>query len=287
MTPYAWLNGAFLPERDARISIFDRGFLYGDTLYETLRTHRGRVVFWSEHARRLARSCELAHFEIDLARYDLRAVSEELARRNGLEPARIRITLSRGSGDPDQIDGFETTWVTSARPLTPPTEERYRLGVRALIVTVRRTPSNTLDPEIKSGNYLLNLLARREARLLGATEGIMLNGEGFVAEGASSNLFWVRGGRLETPRTSVGILHGVTRKKVLELAATRMPVEEVEAPPERLDDATEIFLTSTSWEALPITNWNGRVVAPEGGPVAHWLRAELHRLYDSDPGQEA
>lgn len=285
---FASVNGRLVPESEAQVSVFDRGFLYGDTLYETLRTEGSAPVFFAEHWRRLRRSAELAAYDLDWEEARARAgaqVIRELAAKNRAEPARVRLTLSRGQGDPDQIDGFTPTWVVSARPLRVLPESTYEAGVAAILAGVRRNSRRALDPEIKSGNYLNNLFARREARLAGAVEGVMRNEHGHLAEGASSNLFWVRGGVIETPALSVGILHGVTRAKVLELAADLAPVQEVQVDADRLNDAEEIFLTSTTWEVLAVTRWNGnRVGSGRAGSLALRLRQGLRALY---PGEQA
>lgn len=297
----AYLNGAFLDETEAKVSVFDRGFLYGDTVYETIRTVGGEPLFWTEHERRFRRSCELAAYEIEWSRVDLPSIFRRLLDSNGLLDARIRLTLSRGIGGPDQLNDFRHTWVVTARPFEPPTQEQYRTGVAAVLVGVSRNDRGALDPEIKSGNFLNNLLARREARLRGAAEGIMRNPEGLLAEGSMSNLFWVRQGVLETPPVAAGLLPGVTREKVLALAGASLGREpavlpawpelarpipglsgatEVLARPDRLRDAEEIFLTSTSLEVLAIADWEG---APVGsgrpGPVAAELRERLRMLY--------
>ena len=158
-------------------------------------------------------------------------------------------------------------------------------GVSAILVSVRRLGVASLNPEIKSSNLLNNLLARREAVRAGAAEGILLNPRGFLAEGAHSNLFWLGQDRiLRTPALDVGILPGITREKVLAVARKLgIAVAEVEEPPEALIDAREIMLTSTSWEVLSVTRYNGSMVGDgRQGEVARALREGLRRLYD-DP----
>jgi branched-chain amino acid aminotransferase len=255
-------------------------------------------LFWKEHRQRLLRSCELARFDTNWGDVDPPRIIAELLRRNALRQARIRVTISRGLGDPDQVDGFHHTWVVTARPFNPLPESRYEEGVRAVLVGITRNATGAIDPEIKSGNLLNSLLARREALLRGAAEGIMLNQRGMLAEGALANLFWLCGGILETPSPSSGILRGVTRGKVLALARAAtghgeggedLPgqpiprlreVREVDSPPERLREAEEVFLTGTSIEVLPVTSWEDRTVGSgRGGPVARELRARLRRLY--------
>lgn len=278
----AYLNGEFVPEEAAVVSVFDRGFLYGDTIYETMRAHHGRLLFWGEHEARLRRSLELAFFECDPHDRPLAGIAEELLRANRISTGVVRVTISRGIADRDQITGYPHTWVVTARPLKERTEDEYEAGVPAILASVRRNAVGSLDPEMKAGNWLNNLLARREARLAGAVEGVMLSVEGWLAEGASSNLFWLRDGALETPSAEVGILRGVTRSKLLELSRGLIEVREVMAGPERLVGAEEIFLTSTTWEVLPVTRWNGETVG-EGlsGALARELRIRLRALYPS------
>lgn len=272
-------NGEFVAQEQAHVSISDRGFLYGDTVYETLRSHRGEPVFWDEHFVRLRRSCELVEMEFDPADFGLEQIVREVLRRNALAEARIRLTFSRGSGDPDQIDGFVPTWVVTATPLRTFTEAEYTAGISVVLTDVMRRG----NPEAKTGNYLPNLLARRQARLRGAREGILRNGQGHLTEGASTNLFWVRDGVLETPSVASGILHGVTRAKILEVAGAvpgLRDVREVEAGPDVLRDAQEIFLTSTTWEAIGVSHWEDRPVGTgRAGPISQLLRAELRKLY--------
>jgi branched-chain amino acid aminotransferase len=304
-----YLNGDYVEEAEARVSVFDRGFLYGDTVYETIRTHRGEILFWSEHERRLRRSCELAAFEIEWGEVHLPAIVGELLRRNGLTEARVRITLSRGTGDPDQITGFHPIWIVTLRPFRSLPDDSYEAGVSAVLVSVTRNAACALSPEIKSGNFLNNLLARREARLRGAAEGIMTNPAGMLCEGAMSNIFWLRRGVLETPALDQGLLPGVTRGKILALARASLgqpdrealtppgldrpgldhpisglhDVREVAAPPAALDMAEEIFLTSTSLEALSVTRWEDRPVGGGGGgAVANALRKRLRSLYPQE-----
>lgn len=275
------LNGRILPEDEARIPIGDRGFLYGDTVYETLRSHRRRPVFWAEHYARLERSCELVQMDFDLRDFRLESRVREVLEVNALDDARLRITLSRGVGGPDVIEGFEPNWLVTATPLLPLSEETYRRGISAILTNVMRQG----DPEAKTGNYLPSLLARRQARKHGAHEGILRNHRGQVTEGASTNLFWIRGGVLETPSIRSGILHGVTRAKVMELAGnlpSLREAREVEAGPDALDGADEIFLTSTTWEVISVTTWEGRTVGRgSAGPIAQELRARLRALYDA------
>jgi branched-chain amino acid aminotransferase len=280
-----FVQGVYLPVEEARVPVIDRGFLYGDSVYETVRSVGGRILFWDDHALRLHQSAAMLGFELEPQPYDLLEVMRQLLVRNRLEDARIRIIVTRGVGGRDQIDGFVPTWVVLIEPFQTFDESEYRKGVAAVLVSVRRLGTETLNPEIKSSNLLNNLLARREARLQGAAEGIMLNPKGLLAEGAHSNLFWVtQKGVLRTPSRSAGILPGVTRQKVLELARSQsIPLEEVEALPDELDSAREILLTSTSWEVLGVTRYNAHLVGTgRQGEITRQLHQDLRDLYERE-----
>jgi branched-chain amino acid aminotransferase len=282
-----YVRGSFVPDSQAVISVLDRGFLYGDAVYETVRSAGGKILFWSDHEQRLHHSAHLLGIDIGPGSPDPLAILKELLGRNDLADARLRLVVTRGAGDRDQLTGFVPSWVVLCEPFTPPGEEFYAAGIRAVRVATVRNAVASLNPEIKSCNLLNNSLARREAIARDAQEGVMLNPQGFLAEGAFSNLFWVdAGGRLSTPALSVGILPGVTRQKVLLVARRAgLTVREVEARPEELDAAREIFLTSTSWEVLGVTTWNGSPVGDgREGARARSLRAALRRLYD-EPGE--
>ncbi len=278
-----------MPEEEARVSVLDRGFLFGDSVYETLRAHRGRILFFRDHMDRLLRSA--SSLEIDLGDAAVRCLSilRELLRRNACEDARMRIIVTRGTGLAHEQASFTPTWVVTIEPFAEPSDEFYEAGIAAILVHIARHATASLDPAIKSSNLLNNILARREAMKAGAAEGILLSPAGYLAEGAHSNLFWVTPeGKLRTPSRGVGILAGITRQKLIECAPRAgRTVEEVEARAEELDRAGEIFVSSTSWEALSVTRWNGRRVGDgKRGAVARELRMRLRALYD-DPEETA
>jgi branched-chain amino acid aminotransferase len=284
-----YTKGEYVPHEVARVSVMDRGFLYGDSIYETVRARGGKILFWRDHLHRLCRSAFLLEIELDEERTDPLRILRELLRRNELQSARLRIIVTRGEGGRDQLTGFTPSWIVTIEPFEDLSEEQFETGVSAILVSVRRLGVASLNPEIKSSNLLNNLMARREAVRAGAAEGILLNPRGDLAEGAHSNLFWYTSDRgLCTPALGAGILPGITRDKVLAVArGLGIPVAEVEEPPDALLGASEIMLTSTSWEVLSITRYNGTVVG-EGrrGEISRLLRAGLRRLYD-DPAETA
>ncbi|MBD3162328.1 MAG: hypothetical protein GF346_08295 [Candidatus Eisenbacteria bacterium] len=285
-----YLQGGYVPQEEARVSVLDRGFLFGDSIYEAIRSVDGKPVFYRDHLARLHHSAELLGFDLTGGTPDLRAIMRELLRRNGIEDSRMRIVVTRGTGGRDQISGFTPTWVVTIEPFATLPDEEYERGVAAVLVSVARTGVASLNPEIKSSNLLNNILARQEAVRKGAAEGVMLNPDGLLAEGAYSNLFWVdAAGILRTPSLEVGILPGVTRQKVIVAArAAGLAVAEDTAGPEALESAREILLTSTSWEVIPVTRWNGAVVGSgRRGEIAAMLRDRLRALYHEDEEDDA
>jgi branched-chain amino acid aminotransferase len=280
------VNGALSLAHEARISPLDRGFLYGDSVYETVRTYGGRPFLLDRHLDRLRRSAEA--IGLDAARVPVdpgRAVREALDRA-GAGPgvdgeAAIRIILSRGTGGIgyDDSDCGPPTLVVHVRPCPLIPESWRREGVDVAIVDVRRNAAEALDPAIKSSNLLNNLLAWRAARRLGAYEPILLDAAGAIAEGASSNVFLVQEGRLLTPALSVGILRGITRDAVIDRARSDgIPVEESVLEAGRLARADEAFLTSTLKGVLPIRRVDGWPIR-EGRPGP--LTRRIAALYDA------
>lgn len=271
-----WLNGALVPLGAARIPAFDRGFLFGDGIYETVRAYGGRPFRLAEHLHRLALSARrLALRWPGGARPLVEGVRRVLA-ANGLGDARIRLVVTRGPGTPD-LGGIAAarrpTIFIYALPYVPPSPRAYRDGVQAIIPSVVRNDRRALDPAIKSLNLLNNLLATREARRAGAREAIMLNPQGFVAEAAAANVFFVRRGVLLTPALTVGILAGITRDLVIELAGRLgRPVREGRFRAADLLGAEEAFVTASTIEILPLASI-GRRRLPRLRPVTRALMA--------------
>src|SRR5205814_2129973 len=215
-----YIDGAVRLPEDAKISVFDRGFLYGDSVYETIGTVRGRLFALSDHLDRLERSAARLALRLPPRAVIERAILETMAAAGNSE-SRVRVMVTRGGGklDLDPASAGEPNLVVIAGPLGGPTPEMYDRGVAVAIVSVTRNLPGAIDPAIKSGNYLNNVLALSEARRRpGVHEAILLSASGSVAEGATSNVFLVKDGEILTPALSVGILDGVTRGKVIELA---------------------------------------------------------------------
>jgi branched-chain amino acid aminotransferase len=272
-----YYNGVFSSEENASISPFNRGLLYGDGLFETLRAYGGRVFRLEQHLKRLADGARVLRIESCWAADDIGRAVYELLERNRLSDAAIRITLFRGDGEgPEPRVGLKPLLLMSARPPGTYREEDYARGFRAHIVSMRRNIYSPLA-RIKSINYLENILGRLEARDAAAQEALFLNGSGWVAEGAVANIFMIKDKRLITPPPDAGILPGITRAAVLEIARSsgREAAEELFSPEELLR-SDEAFLTNSLMEIMPMVMVNGR---PVGNGIPGPLTRELHQLY--------
>jgi len=280
----AWFNGGLREESQARVSVVDHGFLYGDGVYETLSVRGGRSLFLPEHLARLRNSCRLIGLALPWSASWLgRAVGKTL-RANRQPESVLRIQVSRGPGPV----GFDTTGCTAPtlvilqRPFPRYPASAFERGVTAAIVRTRRNHPLCLPLEAKSTNCLNGILAKQEAVRRNVFEGILLNLSGFVTEGTVSNVFAVRAGRLWTPSLRCGLLAGITRHIVLDLARkARIPVREGNITPAGLAGAEEVFLTNSLFGVLPVT----RLMAPSArrigdghvGPVTALLGDRLRQ----------
>lgn len=271
-----YIDGEIYGEHDARISVFDRGFLYGDSVYEVARTSGGRPVDYDRHVERLERSAAAIGLPYPPRDTLADAVRRTLAAASNDE-SYVRIILTRGAGaiGLDVALAEHAATIVIVKPLSLPAAELYERGAALRIVGVRRTSREAVDPGVKSGNYLNNILALAEARRHGADEAVMLSASGAVAEGSSSNVFAVSGGQISTPWPRVGLLSGITRRRVIELAAgIGLEVREAELEPGELLGAEEVFITSSIRGVLPIARVDDvEIAAP--GPVT----ARLSKLY--------
>ena len=260
---------------EARISVFDRGFLYGDSVYETLATVNGRLFALPEHLDRLQRSASRIGLSLPERAQIEAAIGATVAEAGNAE-SRVRVIVTRGAGgiDLDPASAGEPALVVIAGPRNGPTADMYRQGVAVQIVSITRNHPGAIDPSVKSGNYLNNVLALGEARRrAGAHEAILCAASGSVAEGASSNVFTVVDGQVRTPGLSVGILDGITRTKVLEVCRTAgLPARDVEfMSPDELRGSDEVFLTSAVRAVLPVTRVDDRTIG-DGTPGPITLR---------------
>lgn len=263
MSLLIYMNGELVPEEEAKVTVFDHGYLYGDGVFEGIRAYNGRVFKLTEHLERLYDSAKtiMLHIPIDLKEME-EAVLKTL-RANQLYDAYIRLIVSRGCGDlgldPTKCKSPNIVIIASKIQLYP--EEFYQEGLEIATVPTRRNVSEGLNPRIKSLNYLNNILAKIEAKRMGLQEAIMLTSEGYVAECTGDNIFIVKDSKLITPPTHMGILKGITRDVVIHLAE-KMGIKTSEEVFTRYDvfTAHECFLTGTAAEVIPVVKVDGRII---------------------------
>jgi branched-chain amino acid aminotransferase len=271
MSLKVYLAGKLVPKEEAVVSVWDHGLLYGDGVFEGIRAYDGRVFRLEQHLDRLWASARYIMLEIPLTRAEMIAAVTATCRANNLHGGYIRLVVTRGVGDlgldprkcalcPEEGRNGPTVIIIADQIALYP-EEVYRQGLRVITCTTRRNIPEALDPGVKSLNYLNSVLAKIETGRAGADEGIMLNSEGFVAECTGDNLFVLRKGALITPPTSAGILHGITRGAVMELAAEMgLPVREELFTLFEVYTADEVFLTGTAAEIAPVVDVDGRPI---------------------------
>ena len=274
------IRGQILPPENALVSVLDRGFLYGDSVYETIGTVDGRLYALDEHLDRLFRSAERIGLSPPPRAEITRAIAETVTAAGNPE-SRVRVMITRGVGplDLDPASATHPELVVIVAPLGGPTAAMYENGVGVAIVSVARNDPRAIDPAVKSGNYLNNVLALAEARRRpGVHEAILCAPSGSLAEGASSNLFVVKGAVVKTPGVAVGVLDGITRATVLRLCrGNAIAAEEVDyLAPDELRGADEAFLTSAARGVLPVTAVDG---APVGSGLPGPVTSRLRELY--------
>ena len=286
MEPLVYLDGELVPRSQAKISVFDHGLLYGDGIFEGIRAYAGRVFRLDQHLDRLRRSAGAIALEIPLSRAQLKEKILLTLRENQLRDAYIRVVISRGVGDlglnPRNCHNPSIIIIADRIQLYP--QELYERGLSLVIASTRRNLPCALDPRIKSLNYLNNIMAKMEANLQGAPEAIMLTREGYVAECTGDNIFVIQDGTLITPPTWLGVLKGITRDVVLELAQTQgIPAQEQVFTPFTLYSCEECFLTGTAAEVIPVTSIDGRTVGSGvAGSITRDLIAAFRELARTD-----
>jgi len=272
--PKVYINGKLYPKDKAKISVFDHGLLYGDGVFEGIRCYNGNVFRFSEHIDRLYDSARAISMEIKLTKDELKYAVVNTLKANNLKDSYIRLIVTRGVGrlglNPFICAESQIIIITDFIQLY--SKELYEKGLDAIIVPTIRNHPDALNPNIKSLNYLNNILAKIECINAGATEGIMLNKDGYVAEGTGDNIFIVKDKELFTPPTTAGILIGITRNVVIELASEAgMKAKEEQLTRDDLYNADECFLTGTAAEIIPVVNLDGRKIA-SGKPGKVTLR---------------
>jgi branched-chain amino acid aminotransferase len=277
-----FMNDRLVPEDEARVSVFDHGLLYGDGVFEGLRSYSGRVFRLDAHIDRLWASARAICLEIPMTKEAVaKAVIDTLA-ANKLTDGYIRLVVTRGAGslglDPNRTKNPQVIVIADTISLYP--AEFYSKGLKIVTAATQRVQSAALSPRIKSLNYLNNIMAKLEGLRAGCVEALMLNHKGEVAECTGDNVFVVRSGKLLTPPPDAGILEGITRNAVMELAhAAGIDCREATLTRHDLYTADECFLTGTAAEVIPVVDIDGRSIgAGTPGPVTARLTADFHKL---------
>jgi branched-chain amino acid aminotransferase len=276
-----YLNGRFVPEEQATVSVFDHGFLYGDGVFEGIRAYDGRVFRLEDHVQRLFDSAQAIMLSIPLSQKEMCEAILETLRKNNLRNAYIRPIVSRGYGDlgldPNKCP--RPSVIIIAIDWGAMYGDLYEVGLTAISVAVRRNSPDSLPPNIKSLNYLNNILAKIEANVKGGNEAIILDSRGLVSEGSGDNIFVIKEGQIFTPHT-ISNLKGITRAAVMELAEIKgNPIQEKEMGLFDLYTADEVFVTGTAAEVAPVTKVDGRVIGTgKPGPITKELMAAFKEL---------
>lgn len=277
-----YIDGNFYPKSEAKISVFDHGLLYGDGIFEGIRAYDGIVFKLKEHIDRLYRSAHMIMLPIPIDREEMIERTLETLRRNKLRDAYIRLVVTRGKGDlglnPRRCPKPTIIIITDSIMLHG--NDAKENGIVALISWVKRDPVDATSHEIKSLNYLNSILAKLEANIWGVDEAIVLDKNGFVCEGVAENIFMVKNGKLCTPPTYTGALHGITAQAVQDLAKKLgYDVEETIITPFQLFNADEVFFTGTASEIIPLREINKRQINDgKPGPTTKRLQAEFAKL---------
>ncbi|MDX5483592.1 branched-chain-amino-acid transaminase [Bacillus pumilus] len=268
---WIFLNDELVKKEDAKISVYDHGFLYGDGVFEGIRVYNGNIFRMKEHLDRLYDSARSIMLNIP---YSLEELTENMihtVERNGLKDAYIRLVVSRGAGDlgldPNNCGRANTVIIVEPLAIFP--KHLYETGIDIVTVPTRRNRPDVLSPKVKSLNYLNNILVRIEAHMAGVSEALMLNDQGYVAEGSADNVFIYKKGKLYTPPGYIGALEGITRNAIMEIAED-IGYEVKEEPFTRHDvyTAEEVFLTGTAAEVIAVVKVDGRTIG-EGKPGIH------------------
>jgi branched-chain amino acid aminotransferase len=266
-----YIDGNFYDQAEAKISVFDHGLLYGDGVFEGIRFYNDRVFRLDEHIDRLWDSSRSIALDLPMSKSELIAATLETIRQNDLHDGYIRLIVTRGPGSlglsPDSCRRPSVIIIAATIALYP--EDLYHKGLTMVTCATRRTSSAALNPRVKSLNYLNNIMAKLEAQNAGAGEGLMLNEQGYVAECTGDNIFILKQGQIFTPHLNSGILEGVTRAVVFELAE-RLQIRTIECELSRYDvyNAEECFLTGTAAEVIPAVQLDRRLIGNgQPGPV--------------------
>ena len=282
MEPVVYINGRFFKKDEAVISVYDHGFLYGDGVFEGIRAYNGKAFRLTEHVERLYESAQAIWLTIPKSKAEVAGAIDETIARSGIKDAYIRVVVSRGAGalglDPQKTRDPQLIIIVDTISIYP--KELYEKGMEIVTASTMRNHPAALNPRIKSLNYLNNIMAKIEGSLAGCVEALMLNHKGEVAECTGDNIFIVKDKRVLTPSTDSGILDGVTRRLVMELAAAAgYPVIEMSMTRHDVYTADEVFLTGTAAELIPVVKVDARIIGDgKPGLVFNELRSGFRKL---------
>lgn len=283
---WIFLGDKLVKKEEAVVSVYDHGLLYGDGVFEGIRVYSGNIFKLKEHLKRLYESAQSIMLTIPYTKEEMQQIIVETVRKNQLDSAYIRVVVSRGAGnlglDPTYCSNPQVIVIAEELALFP--KELYERGLTVASVASRRNRPDVLSPQIKSLNYLNNILVKLEANQAGAHEALMLNDQGYVTEGSADNIFIVKNGVITTPPVYLGALEGITRNAIIDLAR-KNGYELNETPFTRHDVyvADEVFLTGTAAEVIAVVEADKRVISDgKPGPVTNHLLSEFRKIVTTD-----
>ncbi|WP_053219884.1 branched-chain-amino-acid transaminase [Virgibacillus senegalensis] len=283
---WIFLSGKFVKKEEAVVSVYDHGFLYGDGVFEGIRAYAGNIFKLNEHLQRLYESAQSILLEIPYTKEELTQIIVGTIRKNQLEDAYIRVVVSRGQGnlglDPSNCSEPRLVVIAEALALFP--KELYERGLRVGSVASRRNRPDVLSPQVKSLNYLNNILVKLEANQAGVDEALMLNDQGYVTEGSADNVFIVKNGTIFTPPVYLGALEGITRNAIIDLAEKNgYTLKETPFTRHDVYVADEVFLTGTAVEVIAVVEVDGRKINDgKPGKVTNHLLKEFRNAVTQD-----
>ncbi len=281
-----YVDGKFCPKGEAKISVYDHGLLYGDGVFEGIRCYNGNVFRLKQHIDRLYDSARAINLEIPVSKKEMTGIVLDSIRKNNLGDAYVRLVVTRGVGDLglDPRKCPKPTVICIAQSFAPLYGDLYEKGICVVTVGTRRTSCDALDIKAKTLNYLNNIMGKIQANLAGCDEALMLNGLGHVAEGTGDNFFVVKDGELWTPPTGAGVLLGITRGAIIELAEKmKIPVREKNLTLFDVYTADEAFMTGTAAEVIPVVKLDSRRIGDgKPGEVTKKLMKEFRKIREKD-----
>jgi branched-chain amino acid aminotransferase len=286
MGQWIYLNGEFVTKENAKVSVYDHGFLYGDGIFEGIRVYKGNIFKLKEHLDRLYDGAKSITLEIPLSYEEMQNAIVETVRKNGFDKLYIRVVVSRGDGnlglDPRRC--FRPNVVIIVEPLALYSEEDYANGLKLISVSTRRNIPDALNPKIKSLNYLNNILVKIQANHAGVGEALMLNKDGYVTEGSGDNIFIVKNGKIITPPCYLGALEGITRGAIIDIChKLGLPIKEEPFTLHDVYTADEAFLTGTAAEVIAVREVDGRIIGEgKAGPITTKLLQEFRNIVEVD-----